>query len=191
MSFEKLHEWTIRCGRNRNDPRMIFHGSLGTVLKARGMSLHSLIMYVNPMEVDIDFLLEFCPNLKKLELYFCFTSISRGAPPNPKRTKRETRIFEQLENLRIQSEDSENLISILSAAPALTHLVFDHCDNITDEILQKVFEYHSFPNLRELELKGLHYLTNKGIDLFMNERNALEKIKLQYCDTLFPANDVE
>ena len=184
LAFEKLNELTLMWETNDNNSRFTFNGSLATVLKARGMSLQYLKMYVNSIEVDVDFLLEFCPNLKYLELGCRFTS--RDDPHNPKRTKRETRVFEQLETLRIQSEDSENLIGLLSAAPAVTHLVFRNCLNLTDDVLQKVFEFHSFTSLKELEFYMLHSLTDKGIDLFMNERNALEKIKLEYCDTVTP-----
>lgn len=188
-AIKTLQEFSISWftgPRGGTDSPITFRDGIAPVLKAHKMSLHTLKICIFPFEVDLVILMELCPNLRNLYLNCIFTPMFQDAPSNAKRCKTDL-VLGKLEKLEIDYSDSENLIYLLSAAPAVTHLVFRNCLNLTDDVLQKVFEFHSFTSLKELEFYMLHSLTDQGIDLFMNERNALEKIKLEYCDTVTPA----
>ena len=188
-AIKTLQEFSISWftgPRGGTDSPITFRDGIAPVLKAHKMSLHTLKICIFPFEVDLVILMELCSNLRNLYLNCIFTPMFQDAPSNAKRCKTDL-VLEKLEKLEIDYSDSENLIYLLSAAPAVTHLVFD-CATLTDEMLQQTFESHSFASLRELELKGCDFLTKKGIDLFMNEGNALEKIDFRGCKSLTKKN---
>ena len=113
-----------------------------------------------------------------------------AAPSNPKRAK-TIFVLEKLEKIEIEYAQTEHLIFLLALAPAVAHLVIAliGCgDRLTDEVLQNVFEYHSFPCLKVLKITTESYVTKKGIDLFMNEGNALEKIEILECKSVTKEN---
>ena len=182
-ALDSLHELKIVSNCSLSEfPMITFDGGLAPVLKTFGISLHGLGICIG-ISVDLGFLITTCPNLRSLELVCPLTW--REASPNPERHKTDL-FFRQLEKLKIFGCGhsyimSENLLCILSAAPALTHLDIDYCSTLTDEILQHVFQCHSFPNLIELKFSNCSSVTKKGIDLFMTEENVLEKIDLSNC----------
>jgi hypothetical protein len=62
---------------------------------------------------------------------------------------------------------------------AIVHL--EACYTLTDAILQKANDLHSFRNLKRLKMIGCCYVTKKGIDVLMQENNPLQKIVLLIC----------
>ena len=171
---------------NGNESLITFNGGIVPLLKANGMSLHYLKIYTTLFSVDVALLIELCPNLLNLELYCRYVSTSQDEPPNPNRTKTDSFVLNRLETLEINGchgspIPSDNLVRLLCAVPTLASLVFEFCTSLTDDVIQKVFECHSFPCLRKLELKCCNFVTNKGIDLFMTEENALETIRIIHC----------
>ena len=177
FELETLHELSIKY--SGKDYKITFDGGLVPVFKAHGISLQTLSISSSFLVVDLGLLMELCPNLRILELNTGFRQTD-----NSERTKTG---FKQLEVLKISLNKgdqfpvpSENFLGLLPAT--LTSLYIDSCSTLTDSILQQVFEIHSFPNLRELEFVNCESISKKGIDLFMNETNALEQMLLFGCN---------
>ena len=164
-----------------------FNSGIVPLLKAQGMSLQYLKICTSLFSVDVAVLIELCPNLRYLKLDCRYVPTSRDEPPNPKRTKTDSFVLNQLETLEIMEGfdgfpiPSDNFLRLLCAVPTLTSLVLEYCPSLSDDVIQKVFECHSFPCLKNLELEYCNFVSKKGIDLFMNEGNCLETINIVQC----------
>ena len=176
LELETLHQLSIKY-YSYIDFSITFDGGLVPVFKAHGIFLQTLSISGSCLVVDLGLLMELCPNLRVLELNTGFRQTD-----NSERTKTG---FKQLEILKISITigsppvPSENFVGLLPAS--LTSLYIDSCSTLTDDILQQVFAIHSFPNLRELRFSCCN-VSKKGIDLFMNETNALESIDINACN---------
>ena len=175
FELKTLHELSIKYLYIDNS--ITFDGGLVPLFKAHGISLQTLSISSSLLVVDLSLLMELCPNLRILELNTGFRQTD-----NSERTKTG---FKQLEILKISIKigsppvPSENFVGLLPAS--LTSLYIDSCSTLTDDILQQVFAIHSFPNLRELRFSCCN-VSKKGIDLFMNETNALASIDINACN---------
>ena len=192
LALKTLHDFTITSTHPiPGEPHISFLGGIAPILNVHGTSLESLKICIFPYHVDLASLIELCPNLRNLHLYCRFMATSQdAAPSNPKRAK-TIFVLEKLEKIEIEYAQTEHLIFLLALAPAVAHLVIAliGCgDRLTDEVLQNVFEYHSFPCLKVLKITTESYVTKKGIDLFMNEGNALEKIEILECKSVTKEN---
>ena len=174
LELETLHELSIFSFLN-SDILITFDGGLVPIFQAHGFFLQTLS--ISSVEVDLGLLMELCPNLRIL-------GIDGGFRRNDHSDKKG---FKQLEILTISISSNhdfpvppEYFLGLLPAS--LTFLSITFCRTLTDDILQQVFEIHSFPNLRDLHFSLCNFVSKKSIDLFMNETNALEKIKLFDCN---------
>jgi hypothetical protein len=100
----------------------------------------------------------------------------------------------QLENLRLCGiylcNDCDDYLSIsiprehlilLLSAPSLVDIDIEICRTLEDDVLQEVARVQKFHHLENLKVKECHYVTEKGIDVFMNAQNPLKKIVLLFC----------
>ena len=196
LSLERLCELDITYEVPTDLPKnfhFTFDCAIAPLLKAGRNSLHTLKLSGNAIEVNLDFLIELCPNLQNLHIKCRCTSIRRDKPPTHKRRKNNF-VFNQLKELAIGDLmfgfplSSENLIFLLSAAPSLTYLYIGNCPSLTDQVLQEIYQLHSFRSLRKFELNCCSSVTKKGIDLFMNEGNFLEEIEIFWCESITEMN---
>ena len=181
LELESLHELSIKYHSYvYNFINIItFDGGLVPVFKAHGIFLQTLSISNSNLSVDLGLLMELCPNLRILEL--------EGGFKRNDHSETTKKGFKQLEVLKISINNSnhfpvpsENVVGLLPAS--LTSLYINFCRTLTDDILQQVFEIHSFPNLRDLHFLYCNSVSKKSIDLFMNETNALEEIELVRCN---------
>jgi hypothetical protein len=62
------------------------------------------------------------------------------------------------------------------------------CSMLNDDVLQEVVRVQKFHHLESLEVKKCHNVTEKGIDVFMNDQNPLKKIVLRWCRQVTKSN---
>ena len=194
IELEKLRELDMKIfydlsTDSRSNLRFTFNGGIVPVLKAHGSSLRTVKFRGNAFEVDLFLLMESCPNLRNMHLDCGFTSMRGEEPTMWKRVKSDQHVLNRLEKLYIlDTIASDNLIFLLSAAPALTDLSIFSCPSLTDEILQHIHEFNLLPCLRKLWLTSCDSVSKEGIDLFMNEENILEEIHLFFCQSITQKN---
>ncbi len=172
------------------DVYLTFGGGVYPLLKAIGNSLDALNLHGLMDEVDIYAIIEFCPNLKKLVFFLnpVYSTAKFGTGHNPKRRRTEHTILQNLETLSITDIFSiefseyqsgefphESLLLLLSS-PSLKKISVNNCDTLTDDILSQAVHLHGFTRLKSLKILGCPNVTNRGIDLFMNETNPLRRI---------------
>lgn len=80
-------------------------------------------------------------------------------------------------SLRIPPKDILSLFSI----PSLKKISCWYCITITDEILKQAARIHHFKNLESLELAVCASVSKNGIDVLMDDRNAIKQIELNHC----------
>ena len=185
LALERLCELDIKCYH-----AFTFAGGIAPVLKAHENSLN--IFKLAGFEVDLGLLIELCPNVRDLRLDCLFTSMRQNeVSPKSKRAKTDI-VLSRLEKLVIVGTQfpvsSENLLFLLSAAPALTYLEIHFCPSLTDEVLRQIIEFNLLPCLRNFRLNSCKSVTKNGIDWFMNERNVLEFIFFWGCDLITKLN---
>ena len=182
IALESLCELNITC----TSFRFSFAGGIAPVLKAHENTLHTVKLA--GFEVDLGLLIELCPNVRDLSLDCSFTSMRQNeVSPKSKRAKTDL-VLSRLEQLVIVGKNvtvsSENLLFLLSTAPALTFLKIAHCHSLNDKVLGQIIESNLFPCLRKFYLRWCKSVTKNGIDLFMNERNVIEEMDFSYCDLI-------
>nr|CAH0106758.1 unnamed protein product [Daphnia galeata] len=77
---------------------------------------------------------------------------------------------------------------LLLFSPSLAHVRLSDCDSVSDEILMMISIIHRFHCLEHFEISNCNFVTNKGIDVFMQDSNALKKIELKWCDKVTRKN---
>ena len=122
--------------------------------------------------VDIPAIMKFCPNLEILIICNCKNNQSTD------QTNAERPILKNLQALYLRNFfTSENLFALLSS-PSISRLKISECDTLTDSVLRRASNLHSFRNLKYLYLYACSSVTKKGIDIFLQESNPLTEIFL-------------
>ncbi len=189
MVLKRLSKLRVSCAPNGSHRCSItFDGGLAPLLKVRGRSLISLELVNLPISIHLAIIVECCPNLKLLVLEGC--TYSTPARIISKRMKNGF-VLNHLEQLKIEGNFVfDQALSLFmptnsfssSSAPSLKCLSVLHCDNLNDDVIQEICQFHPFTNLEYLYFSDCSFVTKKGIDLFMNEDNALKRVKIYSCE---------
>jgi hypothetical protein len=76
--------------------------------------------------------------------------------------------------------DSEVVLALLSSS-SLKSIFLRGCCILTDDVLLKAANYHSFRNLESLDLFDCNSVSSKGIDVIMEEGNSLKSLDIRDC----------
>ncbi len=179
--------------------KLSFNGGVVPLLKAIGILLKKLKLE-NLKNVNIETILEFCPNLLK----FCLidnlsytTTCQKVQKSVIFQQSKEISMFQKLKILNIAILQIENLILtgrsssdrlipletlvLLLSSPLLSNIRILACDSLTDPVLFAAAKLHHFQNLEKLLLQNCHYVTKRGIDILMQDGNVLERVELNDC----------
>ena len=163
-----------------------------TILKLRNLSIR----------INIRAIIEFCPNLEELVLHSnkwystTWNDEEEQQPTTSKRRKNEPIILPNLKILeikrRLNSPDipSDSFVWLLSS-PLLTKLIIWHSYNLKDDIILQANNSYHFQQLKFLYLYNCSAVTNRGIDVFLKDSNALKDIHLTNCSLLTEQNFAE
>ncbi len=181
--------------------RFGFYAGLLPLLKARGTSLTSLELenLFYPIYACLGSIIEYCPNLKRLSLG-CQYSLSGWLTENeragrPSKFAKTDFTLNHLEQLKVSNtfhDETPPLKDLLLlSSPSLKKLTFDCYDHVTDDVLREVCQFRSFKSLEHLEFSKCDSVTKIGIDLFMNEKNALKSLAVSHCKLVSRKNIVD
>jgi hypothetical protein len=93
----------------------------------------------------------------------------------------ELKKLEQLQFfLRKGFIDSEVVLALLSSS-SLKSIFLSGCCILTDDVLLKAANYHSFRNLESLDIFDCKTVSSKGIDVLMEEGNSLKSLDIRGC----------
>ena len=192
VSVERLCELIIKGCEDSNE--ITFDDGVIPLLEAKGRNLKVLKLQDLGIPININTICERCPNLNVLSLTGNrkYTT-STWDPPRPKRTKLDIPKLKKLVKLCLGSccascrgpnscIPSENLAFLL-LSPLLVEIDIRNCDTLTDDILLTAAELNPFLRLEELILGGCHSITNRGVNVFMQE-NGIKKVLLIGCSKL-------
>ncbi|EFX87159.1 hypothetical protein DAPPUDRAFT_307167 [Daphnia pulex] len=166
-----------------------FDGGIVPLLKSFGKSLKSLELFFFTSTVKIPAVIEYCPNLKSLTLC-CNTSYSMAWPEESQKSREGESIdggrleLKKLEQLQFflgkGCIDSEVVLALLSSS-SLKSIFLRGCCILTDDVLLKAANYHSFRNLESLDIFDCKSVSSKGIDVLMEEGNSLKSLDIRDC----------
>lgn len=179
--------------------KITFEGGVAPLLKTIGSQLKKLEL-CNLSSVNIQTIMEFCPNLVSLRLVdnisYNNTICLEVQKSVISKQSKETPIFQKLKTLRIEILQLRHLISTrrhlhdhyipremlvcLLSSPLLREIVILDCDMLTDCVLFAVGKHH-FKKLEKLCLQNCDFVTKKGIDFLMQDGNPLKEIDLTDC----------
>ncbi len=189
--LENLRKLKLENERDAGTSRITFNDGLAPLLKDVGSSLKSLeLEYLAPLSIHVEELVEYCPNLVRLTIDWCYCRTSTDINELAGRLIRKTcpAIWKHLRELNLSSRidlldstdimmPAEFLILILASSPALRELSIVACEFLNYDVLRRVFRCHSFSCLEVLKLQFCDIVTRGGINLFMNDGNNLKKFE--------------
>ncbi|XP_046441381.1 uncharacterized protein LOC124192225 isoform X1 [Daphnia pulex] len=202
MALKSIRELSIYGDlklQNHTTSKLTFNGGVVPLLKAIGIMLKRLKLE-NLKNVNIETVVEFCPNLLK----FCLidnlsytTTCQKVQKSVIFQQSKEISMFQKLRILNIEilqfeefiltglsSSDHlmklETLVLLLSS-PLLSNITILSCDSLTDHVFFAAAKLHRFQNLEILFLQNCHYVTKRGIDILMQDGNVLERVELNDC----------
>ena len=79
---------------------------------------------------------------------------------------------------------SSEMLFFLFSSPELKSVSLFGCDALTNEVLEKAASLHKFRNLEVVYFSFCDFVSKKGIDILMNERNPLREVVLKICDMI-------
>jgi hypothetical protein len=195
MALKNIRELSIYGDlklQNHTTSKLTFNGGVVPLLKAIGIMLKRLKLE-NLKNVNIETVVEFCPNLLK----FCLidnlsytTSCQKVQKSVIFQLSKEISMFQKLKILEIfiltSRSNSDRLIPLetlvpLLSSPLLSNITILSCDSLTDHVLFAAAKLHHFQNLEKLLLQNCHYVTKLGIDILMQDGNVLERVELNDC----------
>jgi hypothetical protein len=173
------------------DLKTTFQGGIVPLLKKFGHSLEILditFIYL----VDIWTILKFCPYLMSLRVPRLCDSVTALSESELTlyRNEKERFILKNLVELKCTdccSTCSQEILPFLLSFPSLQEICITDCDAITDEFLHNV-PWHTFTNLKRLDLCYCDFLTKQGVDALMTHHNCIEEIIMKSCPNLTPSN---
>jgi hypothetical protein len=202
MALKNIRELSIYGDlklQNHTTSKLTFNGGVVPLLKAIGIMLKRLKLE-NLKNVNIETVVEFCPNLLK----FCLidnlsytTTCQKVQKSVIFQQSKEISMFQKLRILNIEilqfeefiltglsSSDHlmklETLVLLLSS-PLLSNITILSCDSLTDHVFFAAAKLHHFQNLEKLLLQNCHYVTKLAIDILMQDGNVLERVELNDC----------
>jgi hypothetical protein len=190
------------------DDGLAFIGGVLPLLKKFGNSLGRLKLEGFFHDIDTSAIIELCPNLHSLILSKHYNlkwskEIDRKLIKEMERVPsiqgKNLPVLKNLERLVLNGVpssvpfvSSENLLTLLSS-PSLSFVELQYCDTLTDEILQRANDLHSFRNLERLIICYSDSLTNKGIDILCKKiilfRKFLPCIVIRLQKKMFSIGD--
>ena len=192
IAVEKLCELVIKGCQDSSE--ITFEDGVIPLLESKGRNLNVLKFQDLNIPININIVSELCPNLHVLVLTGNreYTT-SMWDSSRPKRIKFDMPKLKNLVKLCLGSCSAscrrpnscipaENLTFLLSS-PLLVEVDIRNCDTLTDEVFLAAAKSNSFCHLEELTLGGCHSITNKGVNVFMQE-NGIKKILLIGCSKL-------
>ncbi len=179
--LEKLSELGIIGCELGNE--ISFDYGIIPLLKAIGRNLINLNLAHLRTPINITAVGELCPNLQKLSLLknHIYTSIIQ--PKFEMKNLKEVSIFD----LKSCEIPSENLAFLLSS-PLLQRITVDHCDALTDDHLLRIAKVNPF--LKALNLQYCNSITEKGVNVFMQE-NEISFVHLHDCRNISPSAKIK
>ena len=158
--LEELSELEIRGCELGNE--ITFDCGIIPLLKAIGRNLTNLRLILLRTPINITAVGEICPNLQKLSLLenHIYTSIIQ---PKFEMKKLKDVSISYLKSCEIPSEN----LAFLLSSPLLQNIDLKQCDALTDDHLLKIGKVN--PSLRQLSLHGCNSITEKGVNVFMQE----------------------
>jgi hypothetical protein len=189
LSLKSLHELKFNDGYNyKEDCEITFSGGVTPLLKAFGSSSLKFLLLSNLPQVNIDVIIQHCPNLHSLTLdrNYHFST----ANPEEEQVNSRSPMMMQLEKLFLSTDlhssrriPTANILSLISI-PCIKKISCWFCPTITDEILKSADRLHHFKNLETFQLVVCAPVSKKGIDVLMDSRNAIKVIDLIQCDNI-------
>ena len=110
--------------------------------------------------------------------------------PQPKRIKMVLPILNNLEILYLSESfeiPAEHLFLLLSS-PALKVIEILKCDTLTDDLLQRAASLHLFQNLAKLIISDCYLVTEKIMNVLMQESNPIKNIHMTWFECNFATN---
>ena len=167
------------------DGNITFTGGVRPLLKSVGNSLKSLELSVL-RDVNIPVMTGFCPNLISLNL---LNNLNYTNPwQDGQNFFKSDEILMNLEVLNLKGHIPSLHLFLLLFSPSLMCIRLNDCDTLTDEILMMISIIHKFHYLEHFEISNCNFVTEKGIDVLMQDSNALKKIGLKWCDKVTRKN---
>jgi hypothetical protein len=158
-----------------------FDDGVTPLLEAKGRNLKVLKLQDLDIPININTICELCPNLDVLAV----TGNRNFNPSRPKRIKLDIPKLKNLVKLSLGSYcdsfrgpnpnsciPSENLAFLL-LSPLLVKIDIRNCDTLTDDVLLTAVQSNPFLHLEELVLRGCDSITNRSVNVFMQE-NGIE-----------------
>ncbi len=182
LDLENIYDLKIIGHR---DGQITFAGGVRPLLKSIGNSLKSLeLSLLNGINIPV--MTECCPNLISLNLLnnLNYTNSRQSGQIFIKSDE----ILMKLETLNLRGWVPSLHLYLLLFSPSLAHVRLSDCDSVSDEILMMISIIHRFHCLEHFEISNCNFVTNKGIDVFMQDSNALKKIELKWCDKVTRKN---
>lgn len=180
ISVERLCELIIKgCD---NSIEITFDDGVTPLLEAKGRNLNVLKLQDLGIPININTICELCPNLDVLALTGnrSYTN-STWNPSRPKRIKLDIPKLKYLVKLSLGSYcdsfrgpnpnsciPSKNLAFLL-LSPLLVKIDIRNCDTLTDDVLLTAAQSNPFLHLEELVLQGCDSITNRSVNVFMQE----------------------
>jgi hypothetical protein len=185
LSLKGLHELQFSGCDYEDECEITFSGGVTPLLKAFGSSSLKFLKLSYFPQVNIDVIIQHCPNLHSLNLEQNY-HYSTASPEEEEVNSRSPMVM-QLQKLDISTSKNpskriptENILSLFSI-PCIKKISCWYCTTITDEILKQAARLHQFKNLESLELAVCASISKKGIDVLMDSRNAIKEIELNHC----------
>jgi hypothetical protein len=194
ISVERLCELIIKGCEDSSE--ITFDDGVTPLLEAKGRNLKVLKLQDLDIPININTICELCPNLDVLALTGNrkYTT-STWNSSRPKRIKLDIPKLKNLVKLSLGSccascrgpspnscIPSENLAFLL-LSPLLVEIDIRNCDTLTDDVLLTAAQSNPFLHLVELVLGGCHSITNRSVNVFMQE-NGIKKVLLIGCSKL-------
>jgi hypothetical protein len=170
-----------------------FKGGVVPLLRKFGHFLESLDISFFTV-IDIWTVFKFCPNL--IRFWFnshcdSVTVLSESEIALYLNNEEKRLILKNLDGLFCGYNTSPEILHFLLSFPALKEIEINSCDALTDEFLQSAISCHKFKNVKKFNLSFCHYVTKRGIDALMTNRNCVEEIRIKSCDNLTHENVYE
>lgn len=171
------------CGHR--DGNITFPGGVRPLLNSLGNSLKSLELSLF-RDVNIPVVTESCPNLISLNLLNNLNYINPWQ--DGQNFFKSYEILMNLETLNLKGRIPSLHLFLLLFSPSLVCVRLNDCDNLSDEILMMISIIHRFHNLEHFEMSNCNFVTEKGIDVLMQDSNALKNVEFKWCDKVTQKN---
>jgi hypothetical protein len=178
--LEKLRKLEIHGCELSTGNEITFDDGIIPLLQAKGPNLIELKLRKLRTPINISTVTELCPNLHTLDLSknHIYTSNSSMFQPKFEMKKLKELIIKSLRSCDKSCEIPSENLDVLLSSPLLKSIRVELCDTLTDDHLLKIGKVN--PSLRQLSLDGCNSITEKGVNVFMQE-NEISEVFLYSC----------